>query len=281
MIKEPLLGQLNQGSIFTCARASRYPAVKVHGVVLTARCDLEQDKFNVLNYVPVVGLADWLEVDGFEILASRAASDLESRIESALKSIGLPKSIMLAQTPASILQHYIRTAAADKKVKASEQKFVELAERANKIEIWTKGFCLEARDIFDECESLKKQLIKELIHQRLTGYYFLPSITLGGETSGYVILLREISHLPRALALSIGSGLDATDPILVENAEWSSYVDYCADDFAMPIAEITSPNVEHLLQTFSHLFGRIGLPDPDRAMIEALTDTRPLEREVQ
>lgn len=57
VVKEPLLGQLNQGSIFSCGQAERYPGCSVGGVVLTARCDLAQDKFNVLN-----GLTDQSEV---------------------------------------------------------------------------------------------------------------------------------------------------------------------------------------------------------------------------
>lgn len=278
MIKEPLLGQLNQGSIFTCARAGRYPAAEVHGVVLTARCDLEQDKFNVLNYVPAVRLTDWLKVDGFEILISRVASDLESRIDSALKSIDLPKSIMNSQTPKSILDQYITPRLTDKKIKSAEKKFLDIVSRSDKLKKWAKGYCINSIDIFEDCESIKKNLIKELIQQRLAGYYFLPAIAVDGEPNGYVILLREIAHLPRGLALSIGAGLDATDENLAKNPEWRNYVDFSRDDFAMPVAEITSPDVEHLLQTFSHLFGRIGLPDPDKALIETLSDTRPLAR---
>jgi len=54
-----------------------------------------------------------------------------------------------------------------------------------------------------------------------------------------------------------------------------TYIDFTLTDFAMPIGEIVSPYVEHLLQTFSHLFGRIGLPDPDRAKVDELSGIRP------
>src|SRR5690349_14401574 len=117
VVKEPLLGQLNQGSIFSCARAERYYGCSVVGVVLTARCDLAQDKFHVLNYAPAVTLADWLQNDGYDLIASRAAADNTARIESALKTIDLPPSILNSQTPASILDTYVRAPNAIKKVK--------------------------------------------------------------------------------------------------------------------------------------------------------------------
>ncbi|MET4274199.1 MULTISPECIES: hypothetical protein [unclassified Bradyrhizobium] len=105
-IKPPLLGQLNQGSIFSCARAERYPKCRVDGIVLTARCDLEQDKYNVLNYAPIVSLADWLRVDGYELIVSRIASDLSSRTESALKTIEL--AVLLGEVPGANVSASLR-----------------------------------------------------------------------------------------------------------------------------------------------------------------------------
>jgi hypothetical protein len=43
-----------------------------------------------------------------------------------------------------------------------------------------------------------------------------------------------------------------------------------SDDLAMPVGIISSPNLEHLMQTFAMMFGRIGLPDPDPSYVSAL-----------
>ena len=93
------VGQINQGSIFSCAKAERSPDCAVYGLVLTARRDLEQDKYNMLNYAPAVPLRDWLRVDGYELVLLRASADLASRTASALKTIDLPPSILASQTP--------------------------------------------------------------------------------------------------------------------------------------------------------------------------------------
>ena len=275
MLKYPRLGQLNQGSIFSCARADRYPGCVVSGVVLTARCDLEQEKYNVLNYAPVVSLKDWLKVDGYELVLSRIAADLGSRTESALRTINLPMSILNSQTPASILESYIRAPNVDKKVKKADEKFVELDRRAQQLVRWKEGYSVSNTDMFDQCDALARNVVRELIHHKLSGYYFLPKVEHGSEETGFVALLREVNHLPRQLALLIAGGFDATSHEFSQHPEWLTYIDFTLTDFAMPIGEIVSPYVEHLLQTFSHLFGRIGLPDPDRAKVDELSGIRP------
>jgi hypothetical protein len=56
-ILKPTLGLLSQGTIFSCASAEDYPDCLVHGLVITARCDIAQSKVPIFNYLPVVGEA--------------------------------------------------------------------------------------------------------------------------------------------------------------------------------------------------------------------------------
>lgn len=279
-IREPLLGSLNQGSLFCCAKAERYDGCQVYGVVLTARCDLDQEKYNVLNYAPVVSLEDWLKMDGYELIVARISADLKSRIDSAVKNIDLPQSILNSQNLKSILEIYIRAIDADPKIKKSEDKFVDLIKRTEDLARWRNGWDIENCDMFASSEQTVSKVIAELIHQKLAGYYFLPRIEIGADETGFVVLLREINHLPRPLALLIAGGVEAENTQLKANTEWLANVDFKHLDFAMPVSEITSPSVEHLLQTFSHLFGRIGLPDPQKTLVDTLCRVRPLAIEV-
>lgn len=145
-IKEPLLGQLNQGSIFSNAKAQRYPKCKVAGVVLTARCDLEQDKYNVLNYAPVVTLTDWLRVDGYELIISRIAADLDTRIASALKTVDLPLSILFTNF--------------DNPMEAAASGFTELEERLCSEPIYYNVANEQAliETAFERADALQKEL---------------------------------------------------------------------------------------------------------------------------
>lgn len=280
-IREPLLGSLNQGSLFCCAKAERYSGCQVHGVVLTARCDLDQDKYNVLNYAPVVTLEDWLRRDGYELIVARIAADLKSRIDSAVKNIDLPLSILHSQNPKSILEIYIRAVDADPKRKKSEDKFVDLVNKTEDLARWRTGWSPNNCDMFATSEQTVTKVIAELIHQKLAGYYFLSRLEVGADETGFVVLLREVNHLPRPLALLIAGGMEAEHEELMAHKEWLANVDFKHADFAMPVSEITSPSVEHLLQTFSHLFGRIGLPDPQKTLVDSLCGVRPLAIEVK
>jgi hypothetical protein len=225
-IKEPLLGQLNQGSIFCCAKAEQYPNCEVSGVVLTARCDLEQDKYNVLNYAPVVRLSDWLAVDGHDIIVSRVASDFDSRVESALKTIDLPKSIFNSQTLLSILETLIRAPDASQKLKKAEAKFVELEERRRSIARWQSGYSTSNADLYDHCDAFVRTAVKELIHHKMIGYYYLPNLEVGSDETGFVVLLREVNHLPRRLSRLIANGVNATDGELQRIADWRAYIEF-------------------------------------------------------
>ena len=275
MLKQPLLGKLNQGSIYTCARAERYVACTVFGIVLTARCDLAQDKHNVLNYAPMVPLDEWLKIDGYEIIIEKIAADIASRMDSALKVIGLPQSVLISQTPKSILDNYIRAPEADSKLKKQDAKFVDLTERLQQLAECRAGFGPASLQLFADYDSIVGSTIKELVHQKLSGYYFLPAVEVDALQTGFVVLLREVAHLPRRLAQLVAEGLEAAHHELAENTEWGVHLSFANSDFAMPIGELMSPHVEHLLQTFSFLFGRIGLPDPEKESVIALCSIRP------
>lgn len=82
---------------------------------------------------------------------------------------------------------------------------------------------------------------------------------------GYVALLREVKHIPRELALAIASGLDADAYLALQQQqpECAGRLAVGKDDFSLPLGILRSPDIEHLMQEFSWLFGRIGIEDLD------------------
>ncbi|MCK1379362.1 hypothetical protein IVB33_17240 [Bradyrhizobium sp. 24] len=275
MLKHPILGRLNQGVVFTSAKAERYPRCDVSGIIVTARCDIEQDKFNVLNYVPVVRLSDWLAVDGYDICLNRAAADLQGRIRRALKSLELPDSLLLSQSLTSIFEIVVRDPEASRSTRKAEPTFIELIRIEAIIDRCLTGTARSNPDFYEQFESFGRSLIKELINHRLTGYYYLPAIDANSEQEGFVALLREVTYLPRSLVGLIANGVGPDDGKLEAFPNWAAYLDFEASPFAMPIGELISPHIEHLLQTFSYLFGRIGLPDHDEGTIERMCNVKP------
>jgi hypothetical protein len=98
------IGKLDQGTIFTCARAERYHGVPVYGLVITARCDIDQQKYPVLNYIPVVSLVDWLGTDGFDLIQDKAERDSYGRIKNIFKSYDFAESLLIAKSARDIFE---------------------------------------------------------------------------------------------------------------------------------------------------------------------------------
>ena len=52
-------------------------------------------------------------------------------------------------------------------------------------------------------------------------------------------------------------------------------------NLALPIGQVRSPNIEHLMQAFSTLFGRIGLTDLDESYVKGLLVRQPIMQGVE
>jgi hypothetical protein len=273
-ITRPLLGRLTQGCIFTCAKAENYPDGLVHGFVITARCDIAQKKAAILTYLPIVRLDDWLAQDGFDLLIGRTASQLRGSIDDTFKACEIPASLLNSQSLAEIQAHFFTAPFSDKKFKGQAANFAKLVERSEVLNEITNTGHGAAKALWSLNDKESSKLLKDLAQQRLTGHYFLQSIEERGDQAGYVILLREVRSLPSSIATKIAQGLDVTGASQSE----TTHLSFTQESFAMPIGELLSPAVEHVLQSFSSLFGRIGLDDLDDRYITEIAQRRPQER---
>src|SRR5262249_5811775 len=86
-------------------------------------------------------------------------------------------------------------------------------------------------------------------------------------TLGYVGILREVRFIPLKIARLILAGL-AKDGATEVQA--NTHVSFDAFDFACFVAEIRSPWIEHCMQVFCNMFGRIGIDDIDRSLVRSV-----------
>lgn len=279
MIVDLKLGEIDQGTIFTCGYAEDYEGCVVCGLVITARCDIAQDKFPVCNYLPVVALDNWLHRDGCIILASRIERRCLGAMRNSLKTAGYAESILTVQAPRSVLEMFFPERGKDRKSLKARKVFKDEVEQ---YELAVE--CSQSRPKDKKVTSLasndereRERLIRGLIQQNLTGYYFLPKVESNGDDLGYVVLMREVRHIPRALAIQIANGLDVAtyDQMLSGNPSLAGRLVFDDSGFSMPIGQLTSPTLEHLMQNFSLLFTRIGVADPDTEYIEEIWTRQP------
>jgi hypothetical protein len=273
-IRRPILGSLTQGVIFSCALAEKYRSKEVHGLIVTARCDLEQEKYPTLNYLPIVTLDDWLEVDGYDIIFSRATKDCEGSCDRCLKEAEIAPSILMSLTLAQVWANFFENPGITKKAQAVKVRFQEIVTR---LELLRKESRTpeDMKLFWNYWDGMRKSIIKDLALHKLLGYYFLPSILEDGPRIGYVILLREMRAIPSSVARLIANGVEKDHSALSALVDSNSYLSFETDNFSMPIGELPSPEIEHILQCFSFLFGRIGVEDIDKEYLLEICNRQP------
>lgn len=279
-LRAPTYRSITQGTVFCCARASRYEKCTVQGLVITARCDVAQRKYPVLNYLPIVSLPDWLRRDGLDILVEteikRQSGDLHRLLLDKNISPSLASSIPIDTIADTHFPHE-QGSRSDRKLAqqfrghiALMKTFCSVRQRSpDNIYSW---FC-------DNRPSEVQAIIHRLSRHMVLGHYFLESLNPETQQSpGFVCLLREVFTLPRPIAERLGSGLTAEECSALCDESNIMGLSFDKEDFAMPIVEITSPTIEHILQSFSNLFGRIGVPEPVAANIATIVCLNMLDK---
>ncbi|WP_341863276.1 hypothetical protein [Gymnodinialimonas sp. 57CJ19] len=255
-VQKPVFGEITQGTLFNCAIADRYRGKRVHGLGITARCDIANDKYPVLNYLPVVTLFDWMHCDGFEILFGNALKSQRGSFEGTLKQAGVATSVLASIPRQEVVSSFFDDENASRQQKKLAGKAHEQANRLDALEALSADSSKDRNWFLDTYEKEASALVKELVQHKVPSFYFIPSVTDENENDGHVILLRESAFLPRSIAKEVANGVDRPEK---NDSELGIHLSFEFDDFAMPVGQVPSPNIEHILQTFSYMFGRIGL----------------------
>lgn len=273
MLEKPVLGKITQGTIFTAACSENYQSKPVWGLCITARCDVvHENKAQVFNYVPIVRYDDWLLADGGRIILDRIYVELLNAAKNTITSLGKSDTVFDSYDPIQIANTFFP--GISEKADKATKRFHETAALLMSIQALRSRTTIELNKLTSICESQKKitdKAVRELWSNKLLGYYFIPTVgeTENNSNCGYVALLREIHHIPRSVASAIGNGLSKEDIKMSSNA---SPLCFDAFDFSYPTGKLKSPWIEHLMQQFSLLFTRIGLPDPTVSTLSPLIE---------
>lgn len=273
------MGRLTQGTVFCGGFAEDYRGLPVWGVVITARCDTTHEKVPLVNYLPLVRITDWLHSDGGFVLADRALESVRNDYRNLLRANNLAPSLIDVHSPQTVAQiNFPAPDQSDNSKKAQKQRadrsaalsFADHIERLQRISEAARIEPGELRYTINRHSSAAQKLLKELMSYQLAGYYYLPDLGRSTEhhsPDGYVVLLREIHHLPRSATRKLTDGLvRSTDSVGTRALTLDCF------EIACPIAEIVSPWIEHLMQAFTNLFARIGIADTDLSRATTLLE---------
>lgn len=268
MISRPDPRELTQGTIFTCALSENYLDCDTHGLIITARCDVANEKTPIFSYIPVISYKDWMCRDGVGIVAARALANSTGEIRKSIKSAGLAESIIDTLSQELIVQLIGEdTSKAGKaRVKKVQDNFLTI-QRSTEI-ISQRNGKVDAAFLAAN-SGIYKGLVKDLLGNAVADFHYLEEIEFDGRTDGYVASLREIRLMPSAVAVRILNGMTKAefDQLGASGLHFKS-----SEDYAMPVGLLQSPYIEFLMQRITNLLARIGVTDANKSREVALTE---------
>ena len=264
------IDHITQGTIFNCVNFNGYDGCNVFGLIITARCDIAQNKFSVLNYLPVVKLQDWLVRDGLEILIANQKKEHVGQLKNFLKNANLSESLLISISLDEIGKvHFPKNNSAKKK----SAKYYELADEVTFFNnLCDEGCRIKILNWFQTKKQKKiSELIDKLSHHAVTGFYMFERLFEDEENNAYVCALRNVASLSQEISQKIANGLNEETYKEIQQ-DSSNCLTFKYDNLVMPVSCIASPTIEHLMQVFANLFTRIGLEDPNHDVIDNLID---------
>lgn len=257
MIALPRSKWLTQGTIFSAALAEDYGGHDVFGLAITARCDVANDKTPTYSYLPIVNITDWLRKDGTQIAQNRASSDARSRLSSMMTRMELSPSPLEYVSRSEILDKIITVRAKERKDwKIIPKSFSDISKELSELE----KDVIQFEYMWEKYPKVYESIIKDLCDHKIAEYYPLPNIDPNNNDDGYVILLREMRHLPRKIVRAIELGIDDEQyKILCQDDPSLSDLLLIGPGVAWPISYLLPPYIEHLMQRWTLLFSRIGV----------------------
>jgi hypothetical protein len=254
-LEHPQAGKVQQGAIFNCATVRGYERCPCYGIVLTARCDLAHAKYDVVNYLPVVRFSDWTTRDMCYILAKRMRKSVATSIAKALGQKKVSQYVLDTFPMRDIILKVTSG-------KEREQLLLKLdrLELIDNVSSCGGRLAPRGKELIAADASLCDGVVKELIQNKLTEYYFLDSVDVVAPSfDGYVVLLRHMRTLSPDIMNRIVKGLSEEDAAF--DARVTQSLSFTSDPICMITGVLRSPDIEHLAQYFASVFVRIGLED--------------------
>lgn len=289
--------RIDQGTVIYGIRSPKYPTTLCYGVIITAKCDIAQDKVTKYYYLTAVDAAKWFSTEhGFQQTFGQIIKDTYEKILVKANEVELDGKSLLS-FPFDTIQMILK-----EKTKGADKKHREIIQNLTKAVEKYFSLC-KAEMTDDERCSVIKNNINTVIHTledidsgKLHHYYFLPEDAyLKNEikNKGLIIDLLEISsmtledakklfkyfakgitfdNLPQIPEIeSIKKAIEEKNiDLLNKKIEiirerqrlQATYWLERPDDFVGIEGMTRSPWCEHLMQRFSNAFIRIGLDNP-------------------
>lgn len=265
--------ELDQGSIIYGIRSDKYPNNNCFGIIITASCDIANNKASKLHYIVGLDLDEWILTDDcFDLSYIKAEL---STLSNFLNPFDLDVNTLLefdVDEAQCVIEEYIPDETAKTKIKNALQQY----------------YLYKKSDIDERIQIIKKnpkpviKIIKGINKNEYLHYHYLPQAAYSGELEankvldkGIIVDFQEISIINIEDARLIASkGIDYNNLKTYEKNVREKYKKMFwlegQDDFIILNSNIACPWREHLMQRFSHSFIRIGVDGATNSDIQKI-----------
>ena len=251
MVDAQNFATISQGSIFNFAYSETYEEDEILGLIITARCDISNDKVRKYSYLPVIPFRLWRERELIPILKRLKTKSLENNVKSALDHAGFSKNTLAIYGVDRLLE------VASKDIRKTKT-LDSLIEKIKLYELIVSGNTYN--EMYSSFEKDIKSFVKELIENKVLDYHFLDDVPGYGSC---VVNLREVSHLDLFVVKEIAKGIDFSFLSDDQKLRLRSINTRLEDGMSCLIGLVKSPFIELIMQRFADLYTRIGVDDPE------------------
>lgn len=252
LITHPNVEVFTQGSIFEGLKINQdYPSV--NAIVITARCDVANEKARNILCLPIYKATEWLKNQGDEIIFRRIEDKLWNKLGVELKKFDISADILNTYPVASIFQQL--------EINAGQRNTEEITKL---LRMYDEKKCDYSLNFVS---SERKSLIGTLIKNTESSIYFIEQIDLSEYPEPYIIDLTDPISIPFSVAIRLKSGINErnTDSLI------DQFLDIGEGEISY-ISVLNSPYIEHLLQKFSSFYSRIGTKEIEKEASDILKE---------
>lgn len=264
---------IDQGTVFYGLRSNKYPEIPCYAIIISARCDIAQNKISKLYYLSALDAHDWFCTShGFRCTFGQLITEARKNLEKSVTGFGINVDLLESFDKDSVMT-ILNTNMSGKDLQKAQDNYSKLYDLLGA----SVDYSSRRRLIHDLEDKKKENIVSAFLSDISSGkthhYHFIPRLAYTespDKTSGLIVDLQEIGIMSIDEAKAIYSpGID--NQTLETETTWmvkagisqkylrEKYWLETENDFVFEEGQLKSPWCELLLQRFALDFIRIGV----------------------
>lgn len=261
-----------QGTIISSIRSKKYFDCYCYGVVISARCDIANDKITKIYYVEALDLENWIFSNvGFGLIISPLVNSIVENLQKICESNNLAWEIMKDFSS----EEFIKVA--DEEMSKKDSK--KAKENFEKYKLYTnkKNSLKNKKEILKDIKKTAVNYVSDIANGKYTHFVYIPPVGVEDQIrNGLIIDLQELDYFDIETVKDLvncdidiqNSNLDNEKKILYNE----KFILDKDPGYSIMLCETISPWTEYMMQRFSNVFTRIGVENPSKENISLMID---------